>query len=34
MVPVAVSVPQEAEIKIEMESETWAFGGVVGKALE
>ena len=34
MVPVAVSVPEAVEIKIEMQSETWAFGGVVGKALE
>ena len=34
MIPVAVSVPQDVEIKIEMKTENWAFGGITGKPVE
>ena len=30
MVPVAVSVPTDAEIKIKMQLASWAFGDIVG----
>jgi hypothetical protein len=31
MVPVAVSVPDSLDIRIEMETTKWAFGRIVGK---
>ena len=34
MVPVAVSVPSNVEITIEMQHDSWAFGKITGAPLE
>ncbi len=34
MIPVAVSVPKNVEIKVEMKTQNWAFGEIAGTALE
>lgn len=34
MIPVAVSVPDQTNIKVAMETTNWAFGKIVGKARE
>lgn len=34
MIPVAVSVPKNVEVKIEMETQNWAFGEIAGTPLE
>jgi hypothetical protein len=31
MVPVAVSVPENLDIRIKMETTNWAFGDILGK---
>ena len=34
MIPVAVSVPNSADIKVEMHTDKWAFGEIVGTPQE
>lgn len=31
MIPVAVSVPAQTQVTVEMETTNWAFGKIVGK---
>ena len=34
MIPVAVSVPTDIEVEVSMKIEKWAFGKIVGKAVQ